>query len=137
MSASDATTLTCVGDDAVAAAAPTKLLPSPLIDADGSLVPRSCKFAAVCANAGGRTASSCVWYLASNSTSAEFAFRAPDGRIKNDVKEKQPGSVVPARTIQRQILPGEHLMCSSCYQKKRSDSAAQKVHHAVPALATA
>ena len=58
MSASDATTLTCVGDDAVAAAAPTKLLPSPLIDADGSLVPRSCKFAAVCALAGDQTACS-------------------------------------------------------------------------------
>ena len=126
-----------MGDDNAPAAAPTKLLPSPLRYADGTPVPCSCKFAAVCANAGGRTASSCVWYLASNSTSAEFAFRAPDGRIKNDVKEKQPGSVVPARTIQRQILPGEHLMCSSCYQKKRSDSAAQKVHHAVPALATA
>ena len=28
-------------------------------------------------------------------------------------------------------------MCSACYQKKRFDSAAQKVHHAVPALATA
>ena len=57
MSASDATTLTCVGDDAPAAA-PTKLLPSPLIDADGSLVPCSCKFAAVCALAGGQTACS-------------------------------------------------------------------------------
>jgi hypothetical protein len=137
MSASDATTLTRVGDDAPAAAAPTKSIPSPLINANGSLVPCSCQYAAVCAQAGGQTACSSYWYLAWTSTSAKFSIRTPDGRIKNDVKEKTPGSVLHARTIQRPILPGEHLMCSSCYQKKRFDSAAQKVHHAVPALATA
>ena len=35
-----------------------RMVPSPLIDADGSLVPRSCKFAAVCALAGDQTACS-------------------------------------------------------------------------------
>ena len=120
-----------MGDDAPAAA-PTKLLQSPLTDADGRLVPCSCKIAAVCAKAGGHTASSCVWYLASTSAPAKLAFRAPDGRIK--YKEKKPGSTLHARMIQRTIVPGEQLMCSSCYQQKNT---AQKVHHAVAALATA
>ena len=35
-----------------------RMVPSPLIDADGSLVPCSCKFAAVCALAGDQTACS-------------------------------------------------------------------------------
>ena len=56
MSASDATVLTRVGDDAPAAT--TKLLPSPLIDADGSPVPCSCRIAAVCVQKGGQTACS-------------------------------------------------------------------------------
>lgn len=132
MSASDATVLTRVGDDAPAAT--TKLLPSPLIDADGSPVPCSCRIAAVCAQKGGQTACSSYWYLASTSAPAKFDILAPGGRIKYDAKPKKPGSVLHARTIQRKIQAGEHLMCSSCYQKQSFD---KKVHHAVPALATA
>ena len=131
MSASDATTLTCVGDDAPATR--TKMLTSPLTDADGKLVPCSCRFAPACAQAGGRTASSCFWFLASTSVSAKFPIQKPD-RIKHDVEDKTPGSKLHAATIQRTILPGELLMCSACEQKQRDG---QKVHHAVPALATA
>ena len=132
MSASDdATTLTCVGDDAPATR--TKMLPSPLTDADGKLVPCSCRFSTACAQAGGRTASSCFWFLASTSVPAKFLIQKPD-RIKDDVRDKMPGSKLHTATIQRRILPGELLMCSACEQKQRDG---QKVHHAVPALATA
>ena len=65
---------------------------------------------------------------------ADGGTAAPGGRIKYDAKPKKPGSVLHARTIQRKIQAGEHLMCSSCYQKQNND---KKVHHAVPALATA
>ena len=136
MSASDATTLTGVADDAPAAV-PAHFLQSPLLYPDGNLVPCSCKTAKVCAQAGGQTACSTHWYLALTSVSAKFPFRQQSGAIISDVKEKTPGSSLHARTIQRMIQSGEELMCSSCYQKKRSDSAARKVHHAVPALATA
>ena len=116
ISASDATTLTRVGDDAPAAAAPTKI-PSPLMNANGSLVPCSFQYAAVCEQAGGQTASSSYWYLASTSAAANFDVLAPDGHIR--VKEKTPGSKLTAGTIQRKILPGELLMCSACDQKQR------------------
>ena len=132
MSASDdATTLTCVGDDAPATR--TKMLTSPLTDADGKLVPCSCRFAKACARMGGRTASSSFWFLASTSVPAKFPIQKLD-RIKHDVEDKTPGSKLHAATIQRTILPGELLMCSACEQKQRDG---QKVHHAVPALATA
>ena len=121
-----------MGDDAPATR--TKMLTSPLTDADGKLVPCSCRFSTACAQAGGRTASSSFWFLASTSLPAKFPIQKPHGRIKHDVKDKTPGSKLHAATIQRTILPGELLMCSACEQKQRDG---QKVHHAVPALATA
>ena len=74
----DATTLACVGDDAPAAAAPTRSLPSPLINADGSRVPCSCQYAVTCAQVGGQTESSSKWYLASTSLPAKFDVHAAD-----------------------------------------------------------
>ena len=126
------TTLTCMGDDAPATC--TKMLTSPLIDADGKLVPCSCRFSTACQQAGGRTVSSSFWLLASTSVPANFPIKKPNGLIKQDVKDKTPGSKLHAASIQRTILPGELLMCSACEQKQRNG---QTVHHAVPALATA
>ena len=57
---------------------------------------------------------------------------AQDGAKHISEKVKEPGSLVTAGTIQRKILPGEKLMCSSCYQQRNTQ---RKVHHAVPALA--
>ena len=75
-----------------------KLLPSPLIHEDGSLVPCSCQVAKVCEQAGGQTECSSYWYLAPTSVAAKFNVRrAPDGHISEKVKE--PGSLVTAGTI--------------------------------------
>lgn len=114
-------------------------LPSPLRDADGNLVPCSCRFSATCALAGGQTACSSYWYLASTSAPAKFPIRLPEGHIKHDVKEKKPGSKLHEATIQRTIQPGEKLMCSSCYQQKAANQKVQteSSHHTAPALATA
>ena len=128
----------CLGAGAPAPAAPTKSLPSPLTYADGKPVPCSCRVSEVCALAGGQTACSSYWYLASTSAPAKFPIRKEDGSIKDDVREKTPGNKLHARTIQRMMLPGEQLMCSSCYQHLcQQKKAVQKVRHAVPALATA
>ena len=62
-----------MGDDNAPAAAPTKLLPSPLRYADGTPVPCSCKVSKVCVREGGRKASSGYWNLAPTSKAAKFS----------------------------------------------------------------
>ena len=124
MSASDDDTSRGVGVDAPVPAERPNLLPSPLTFADGTPVPCSCKVSNVCWLEGGRKASSGYWNLAPTSKAAKFAVQKSGADIKHDGKEKTPGSRLHARTIPREILAGEELQCSSCYQATRNANGA-------------
>ena len=99
-------------------------LPSPLTFEDGTPVPCSCKVSNVCWLEGGRKASSGYWNLAPTSKAAKFAVQKSGADIKHDGKEKTPGSRLHPRTIPREILAGEELQCSSCYQATRNANGA-------------
>ena len=66
-----------------------RMVPSPLIDADGELVRCSCQYAEVCAQAGGQRESSSYWALAPTSVAAKFPIQTADG--PKDRPEKKAG----------------------------------------------